>query len=184
MPETTTAVMTADDLLNLPDDGQQHELVQGRLVTMSASGTRAALLATELGGEIRTFVRQHRLGRCGGADWGFKLRSDPDTVRAPDFAFVRAERIPPEGVPDGFWPGAPDLAVEVVSPNDRFSDVMDKVEEYLEAGTRLVWVLDPDKRVTRVFRPGQPVRVLGPEAVLDGEDVLPGFRLELREIWV
>jgi Uma2 family endonuclease len=182
MASTSTPLMTADDLLNLPDDGQQHELVNGRLITMSATSSRPAMIAAEIGGEIRNFVRQHKLGRVGDADWGFRLRENPDTVRAPDYAFVRAERIPAEGVPPGFWPGAPDLAVEVISPSDRFTDVMDKVDEYLDAGTRMVIVVDPETRVTRVFRPEQPLRVLGPDGVLDGEDVLPGFRLELSGI--
>lgn len=184
MTSTSTPLMTADDLLNLPDDGRQHELVNGRLITMSATSSRPAMLAAEIGLEIGLFVRQHKLGRVGGADWGFRLRENPDTVRAPDFAFVRAERIPTEGVPPGFWPGAPDLAVEVISPSDRFTDVMDKVDEYLAAETRMVVVVDPESRVTRVFRPGQPPRVLAPDGVLDGDDVLPGFRLELAGVWV
>src|SRR5688500_4732589 len=121
---TTTKLMTAEDLLNLPDDGRQHELVRGQLITMSATSSRPAMIAAEIGGEIRNFVRQHNLGRVGGADWGFRLQSDPDTVRAPDYAFVRAERIPPEGMPPGFWPGAPDLALEVITPSDRFGAVM------------------------------------------------------------
>lgn len=181
---TTTRLMTADELLQLPDDGQQHELVRGQLLTMSPTSSRPAMVATRFGLEIGVFVRQHGLGEVGGADWGFKLQSDPDTVRAPDFAFVRADRIPPEGVPPGFWPGAPDLALEVLSPTDRFADVMTKVEEYLAAGTRMVIVVDPEARVTRVFRPDHPVRVLGPDDTLAGEDVLPGFRLQLSQVWV
>jgi Uma2 family endonuclease len=184
MVSSPTTLMTADDLLNLPDDGQQHELVKGKLVTMSATSSRPAMVAAEIGGEIRNYVREHRLGRVGGADWGFRLQSDPDTVRAPDYAFVRAERIPPEGVPPGFWPGAPDLALEVISPSDRFGAVMEKVEEYLSAGARMVIVVDPEARITRVFRPDRPTRVLGPDGTLDGEDVLPGFTLPLSQVWV
>jgi Uma2 family endonuclease len=181
---TTTTLMTADDLLQMPDDGRQHELVRGRLVTMSATSSRPAIVATRIGLEVGLFVRQHHLGEVAGADWGFRLQSDPDTVRAPDFAFVRAERIPPEGVPPGFWPGAPDLALEVISPSDRFGAVMEKVDEYLDAGTRMVVVVDPEKRITRVFRPDRPMRVLGPDDELDGDDVLPGFTLPLSQVWV
>jgi Uma2 family endonuclease len=141
------------------------------------------MVAAEIGAEIGLFASRHSLGFVG-TGWGFQLQSDPDTVRAPDWAFVRADRIPGEGVPPGFWPGPPDLAVEVISPLDRFTDVMDKVDEYIDVGTRMVVVVDPESRITRVFRPGQPTRVLGPDGVLDGEDVLPGFRLELSGVWV
>src|SRR5262245_21265833 len=98
---STTTLITAEDLLNLPDDGRQHELVRGKLVTMSATSSRPAIVATRIGLEIGLFVRQNRLGEVAGADWSFLLQRDPDTVRAPDFAYVRAERIPPEGVLPG-----------------------------------------------------------------------------------
>ena len=183
MASTFTPLMTPDDLLNLPDDGRQHELVNERLITTSLVSSRQAIVAAEIGGEIGLFALRHAVGYVG-VNWGFHLRKSPDTVRAPDYAFVRAGRIPAEGVPPGFWPGAPDLAVEVISPSDRFTDVMDKVDEYLASETRMVVVVDPESRITRVFRPGQPTLVLGPDGVLDGEDVLPSFRLELAGVWV
>lgn len=183
--EPGRGLMTADELLAMPDDDQhQYELVRGRLICMSPSSSKPAIVAGNIGGEVRSFVKEHRLGICGGADWGFKITSNPDTVRAPDFSFVRAERVPPGGIPPGFWPGAPDFAVEVLSPSNSFTEIMEKVEDYLRAGTRLVWVVDPEKRKVTVLRPGRAPMLVGEDGELDGADVLPGFTLPLREIWV
>ncbi len=182
---SAATLMTAEDLLRLPDDGNQYELVRGKRICMGGTPARPAIVAANIGTLINVFVRQHRLGVCGGADFGFLLASNPDTVRVPDFAFVRAERVPAAGIPDGFWQGAPDLAIEVFSPSNRFTDVLEKVYEYLAAGARLVWVVEPEARKAMVFRPGAaPPLVLGEDGVLDGEDVLPGFTLPLREVWV
>jgi Uma2 family endonuclease len=185
---TTTAaerLMTADDLMRMPDDGfHKYELDRGRLITMSPAFSKPSMVAANVLTEVNAFVRSRKLGRCGGADWGFKLAADPDTVRAPDVGFVRAERIPPEGIARSYWPGPPDLAVEVRSASDRTSDVLKKVAEYLEAGTRLVWVLDPERRAALVFRPDGTVTVHGEDGVIDGEDVLPGFALPLADVWV
>ena len=185
MVDTPAArLMTADELARLPDDGLQYELVRGKLISMPPSKTRAAVLAMELAFRLMTFVKQHRLGVVGGADWGFLLATNPDTVRAPDCAFVRAERIPAGGIPDGYFPGAPDLAVEVISPSQSVRDAQDKAQEYLEAGARLVWLLHPRRRVTWVYAPGRTPVQLGADGVLDGGDVLPGFTLPLNEVLV
>ena len=177
-------LLTADDLLALPEDGVQYELVEGELISMSPSGSPAAIIALNVGAEVRAFVKPRKLGVCGGADWGFRLSSDPDTVRSPDCSFVRADRISAAGIAPGFFPGAPDLALEVLSPSNRMRAILEKVEDYLAAGTRLVWVLDPDKRVAHIFRPDRaPVRV-GEHGSLSGEDVLPDFTLALSEVWV
>lgn len=187
---TTTAVapsprlLTAADLLQMPDDGNQYELVEGRLLCMGGTSTRPAAVAFNIGLEVGGFVKQHRLGLCGGADWGMLLTSKPDTVRVPDVAFVRADRIPPSGLPNGFWPGAPDLAVEVRSPSNRFPDILRKIADYLDAGTRLVWQIDPERRTAMAFREEGITAVAGADGVLDGEDVLPGFSLSLAQIWV
>ena len=177
--------MTAAELLALPDDGcHRYALVRGRLITMSPSSSKPAIVAGRVFRPLSNFVEEQRLGVCGGADWGFRLATDPDTVRSPDCAFVRAERVPAEGLPDGFWPGAPDLAVEVLSPSNRFAEILERVEDYLAAGTRLIWILDPERRTARVFRPDRAPIVVGEHGVLSGEDVLPGFTLRLAEVWV
>jgi Uma2 family endonuclease len=177
-------LMTADELLHLPDDGRFYELVRGKLIEVSPSSSESSWVSADVLTRINTFVRQHGLGRCGDSDWGFLLATNPDTVRAPDVGFVRAERIPASGVPPGYWPGAPDLAVEVLSPSNRPTDVLRKVAEYLDAGASLVWVLDPQRRRATVYHPDGTVTVLGEDGVLDGEDLLPGFTLPLAEVWV
>lgn len=175
-------MITADELLAMPDDGNRYELVQGELICMSPSFILPSVVSGNVYLEVGTFVRRGRLGLCGTAEGGFLLESAPDTVRAPDVWFVKAERVPADGLPEGFWPGAPDLAVEVLSPSDRFVDVMRKVQEYLAAGTHLVWVIDPKGRSAAVFGPERPPLLLGEDDVLEGSDLLPGFSLRLGDI--
>ncbi len=185
MPRPESQLLTAEDFLGLPkEESKRHELVEGRLVPVCAAASRSAIVATNISTSMNSFIREHRLGICGGADWSFRLRTNPDTVRMPDVAFVRADRIPPGGVPSTAWDGAPDLAVEVLSPSNRFSEIMERVQDFFDAGTRLMWVIDPDKRNARIFAPDRAMRIAGEDGMLDGEDVLPGFTLPLAQIWV
>jgi Uma2 family endonuclease len=177
--------MTADELLHLPDDrsGTRYELACGLLVCMSPSSIRSNTIAIRIVRRVGNFVEQHHLGETGGSEGGFLLRSNPDTVRAPDGWFLRAELIPPGGMPDGFWPGAPDLAIEVLSPSNRMSEIWQRVADYLDAGSRLVWVVDPYTQAAVVLRPsGLPSLVSGDDA-LDGENVIPGFLLPLADVF-
>ena len=176
-------LMTADELAALPDDGHSYELSRGMLVCMSPSSYTPGRIGGRLMTRLFAFVDDRGLGDCGSSEAGFRLRSDPDTVRAPDAWFVRAERIPVGQEIEGFFPGPPDLAVEVLSPSARFRDVMAKVRDYPDAGTPIVWALDPASKMTAIFRPGEPVRFLDADGVLDGEDVLPGFTLPLGKIF-
>jgi Uma2 family endonuclease len=134
-------------------------------------------------GSLGPYVRSRRLGRVLTGEPGFRLTTDPDTVRAPDVAFIRRDRLPAGGSRQGYFPGAPDLAVEVISPNDRLSEVDEKVAEWLEHGTRLVFVVNPRRRSVAVHRPGQPARTLGLDDSLDGEDVVPGWSLAVCELF-
>ena len=113
----------------------------------------------------------------------YLLDRRPDLVRIPDVSFVSWERVPERGVPEGFWPGAPDLAVEVVSSNDRAEDVRDKVREYLASGTRLVWVLWPKHQSVTIYAAGGATRDLGLDAEQDGGDVLAGFRTPVADLF-
>jgi Uma2 family endonuclease len=174
-------LMTADELWALPDDGQRHELVRGELRTMAPPGEQHEWLMLNLGGPLRQYVRAHGLGRVYGG-LGCRLEVDPDTVRAPDVAFIRQERLTPEPQP-AYWSGAPDLVVEIISPNDRYSEVDDKVAEWLAHGARLVLAVNPRWRTVLVYRPGQPPLHLTEHDTLDGEDVVPGWRLPVREIF-
>jgi Uma2 family endonuclease len=175
-------MMTADELLAMPDDGNRYELVRGELICMSPSFILPSAVSGNVYLEVGTFVRRHRLGMCGTAEGGFRLGSDPDTVRAPDVWFIRAGRIPADGLPESFWPGAPDLAIEVLSPSDRFVDVMRKVQEYLAAGAQLVWVIDPKGRSAAAFTPECMPLLLGEDDALEGGDLLPGFTLRLGDV--
>src|SRR5688572_2615564 len=132
---STHTLMTADQLAALPDDGQRHELVAGELRTMSPSGGGHGRLAARFTISLGQHVRAHHLGEVLAAETGFLLATDPDTVRAPDVAFVSSERAGPLGDVMGYWPVAPDLVVEVISPNDRYTEVKEKVATWLEHGT-------------------------------------------------
>ena len=125
-----------------------------------------------------------RLGVCAGQDTGFVLATNPDIVRAPDVAFVRQDRIPSGGVRRGYFPGPPDLAIEIRSPGDRPGEMLRKIGDYLDAGTALVWYLDPERRSATVYRQDGSTLTIGEDGVLDGEEVLPGFALSLSDIWM
>jgi Uma2 family endonuclease len=176
-------LMTAAELERLPRDGQRHELVRGELRTMPPAGFEHGDLTQVFGSSLGPYVRAHQLGKVVVGDIGFRLTVDPDTVRAPDVAFVCRERVEAAGRVPGYWPGAPDLVVEVISPNDLYTEVDEKIAEWLEHGARLVFVVNPRRQTVAVHRPGQPVRVLAGDALLDGEDVVPGWTLPLRELF-
>ncbi len=177
------ALMTAEDLLELPADNMRHELVNGELTTMPPTGSEHGICTGRVTLRLGEFVDKHDLGVFFGAETGFIIARQPDTVRAPDFAFIAKNRIPPQGLTAKFFPGAPDLAVEVLSPSDTHSEVMEKIDEWLTAGTRLVWVIDPIKHIVAVYAPNRQPQILKASAQLDGEEVLPGFKLAVAEIF-
>lgn len=159
------------------------ELVRGELVpAMTPAGERHGTLAAFLTAELWPFVRAHNLGRVH-VEVGYKLFSDPDTVRGPDVSFVSAKRQPRAKPRRGFVPGAPDLAIEMVSSERPLAQVTAKALEYIESGAQLVWVVDPDARVVSIHRPGQPVLVWSERDTLSGEEVLPGFTLPLSRLF-
>lgn len=163
----------------MPKDGRKYELVDGE-IRVSPAGDRHSGVALQLAARLLAFAKEHRLGHVCGADAGFRLPSR--NVRSPDASFIATGRFPDDKLPDDYGSLAPDLAVEVLSPGDRPRYVLDRVGEYLEAGVRLVWVIDPRKARAVVYRSLSDVRELGLEDELDGEDVLPGFRCALRDI--
>src|SRR5712691_477592 len=179
MATTTKRVATEEDLLAMPDDGQKYELVDGE-IRMSPVGDRHGLVAAYLVALLVPFVKSHRLGHVMTGDAGFRLPSK--NIRCPDVSFVASGRFPDDKVPEDFGDLAPDLAVEILSPHDRPRYVLDKVGEYLEAGVRLIWVIDPRHGRAVVYRSLSDVRELGADGELDGEDVVPGFRCALRDI--
>ena len=179
---TTLRRSTASELYAMPDDGFRYELVKGELRRTSPAGGEHGAVIWNLSGLLAPHVKV--IGQGFGAETGFKIASDPDTVRAADIAFVRRERIPEGGIPKNFWEIAPDLVVEVISPGDTYSEVEEKVEDWLNAGVRAVWVIDSKRRCVTVYRSLTDVTRLSEGEELDGGDVVPGFRCKVSEIFV
>lgn len=177
MATVTSHAATESDLLTTPRDGNRYELVDGQ-IRVSPAGKRHRRVATRLTVRLGAFVEEHRLGDLFDAQTGFRLPSG--NVRVPDLAFVAAGRGDPDD--PGFVVGAPDLAVEIVSPGDRRRDVLEKVGEYLDAGTRLVWIIDPQQRMASVYHGAAETSTIAADGVLDGRDVVPGFRCALADV--
>jgi len=182
---STSSPITDADLLRLPRDGRKRELVDGE-IRVSPAGGRHGQISVELLVRIHAHVRERGLGVVFDSSTGFRLpgrRAGHYDVRSPDVAFVAAGRLPDDLAPVGFIELAPDLAVEILSPDDRRREVLEKVGEFLDAGTRLVWVLDPEERSAAAYRSLTDVRRLAENGVLDGEDVVPGFACPLAEVF-
>lgn len=176
-------LMSADELLERGDVGRC-ELVEGELRAMAPAGFEHGRTSMRCGSRVDRFVEKHRLGIVVGAETGFRIGRNPDTVRGPDVAFVSTARLPPAGERAGFLELAPDLAVEVVSPSDRAAEVLAKAQAWVAAGSSLVWVLYPTQRVVAVHRAGTDTVVhLSAGDTLDGGDVLPGFRVPVVELF-
>ncbi|MCG8350866.1 MAG: Uma2 family endonuclease [Chloroflexales bacterium] len=176
-------LITADELLRRPDDGFRYELVQGEVRRMSPAGFRHGRLIMNIATPLDQHVRTHKLGVVCAAETGFLLATDPDTVRAADIAFIRQERIRAAAEPEGYWPGAPDLAIEVISPHDLYTEVDEKVTDWLEAGTHMVLIVNPRKRTVTVYRSLLQIVVLREQDLLDGADVVPGWTMPVADIF-
>ena len=173
--------VTAEELLRMPDDGYRYELVRGELRKMTPAGFGHGVTVVNVTMPLARHVRLHVLGVVCGAETGFLVASDPDTVLAPDVAFVLRDRLPTDGLPAGFWRGAPDLAVEVLSPGDGAREADDKTRAWLDAGARVVLMVDSRARTMTEHRPGIPSRILGDSEIWDGDDVVPGFSLPVAD---
>lgn len=178
----TKTRMTAEELMRLPHDGYRYELVEGEL-RMTPVGGEHGDIAGVMAYFLIHHVRPRQLGKVV-VETGFCLECQPDTVVAPDVAFLSAARVPPGGrLPRKFISGAPDLAVEVLSPTNTASEIQAKVRDYLAHGTRLVWVIDPDVPTVTVYRADGSTQSLQASDVLRGEDVVPGFALQVAELF-
>ena len=170
-------LMTADELLRMPEDGYHYELVQGELRKMSPAGEEHSNITAEILARLRIYVRERKLGRAYGPDGGFLIFRDPDTVREPDVSFVRSERVVPT---QKYFPGPPDLAIEVLSPNDTYSEVDEKKDEYLRAGVKAVVIVDPRRKTVVVHRASGVTHL---EDVLAVNDVIEGWQLPLADLF-
>jgi Uma2 family endonuclease len=184
VPWAEDVLMTAGELLLLPDDAWRYELVDGRLVRMAPTGSEHGEITAEVVLAVGQFVKERRLGTVYTGEPGYWISApgSPDTVLAPDLAFVRAERAAAARVP-GYPRLAPDLVVEVVSPSQARSEMAAKAERWLEAGVRLVWLVYPQIKQVEVWRDGTMKTVLTIEDELSGEDVLPGFALPIKDLF-
>ena len=177
-----TNITTAEQLLQLPDDFGPCELVRGELIMMSPGGDCHGRVQDNIYRPLSVFVHEHKLGLVYPSDTGFVLEPDQRTVRAPDVAFVcadRASRKPSMG----FFPAPPDLAVEVRSPPDRVPDILAKIAMYLEVGVQVVWDVDPVSKTVAIYRPESASKLLHSGDTLTEERLLPGFAIPLKDIF-
>ncbi len=175
---TQAKLMTAEELFDMPDDGfHRYELVRGELIKMPPPGAYHGKSATRVGMRLGNYVNENDLGEVYIAEVGFLIGSNPDHVRAPDVAFVRREREDEVGDTHRYFPGPPDLAIEVISPNDIYREVEEKVQDWLDAGTRMVIVINPRRREVKVHTPLADTVTLTPGDTLDGGDVVPGWTM-------
>lgn len=181
---SATTAFTADELLTMSTGmGKRYELVGGELRVLSAFGWRHGMVASRLASRLGTHVAQQDLGVVFGTGTGFRIASDPDTVRAPDVSFVTKRNIPKQEPKDGFWPGAPDLAIEVLSPGDRTGEVDEKIDAWLAAGCAAVWIINPKLKTGTVYLSRADVQVKAIGDVLHGDPVVPGFACSVDELF-
>jgi Uma2 family endonuclease len=178
----TTDRLTAEQLASMPDNGNRYELVDGELHMMSPAGGRHGRIAGRLFLRIGNHVERHKLGETFAAETGFLLHQNPDTVRAPDVSFVSYERLGEFADYPGYLPLAPDLAAEVVSPNDQSSEVESKANAWLRGGVRVVLVVDPQTNSIREYRSPNQIQVYS-EGTVDLGDILPEFRLDVTDLF-
>jgi len=177
----TQPITTAEQLFQAPDLGRC-ELLRGELIMMSPAGSEHGMIVAEIAGILRDFIKPRALGVVLGAETGFRVSSNPDTVLAPDVAFIHTDRIG-GGLPKDYFPGPPDLAVEVLSPNDRAGEVLAKVQDWLNAGCTAIWVVDPKTQTVTVYGADRRAVILTSADMLTGSDLLPGFSAPVAGIF-
>jgi len=180
---TTSHLITADELWAMPEDGRFHELVRGEILVMTPAGLEHGWIVADLGATLRDFVRANSLGIIVSGDAGFVLQRNPDTVRGPDIAFIRQVRIDKTGISPKYFEGPPDLAIEVVSPEDRYTEVDAKVQDYLAAGAQLVWVVNPRTRNVTAYGADRQIRVFTEGEELVATELLPGFACRVADLF-
>ncbi|CAG0950643.1 hypothetical protein PLCT2_00170 [Planctomycetaceae bacterium] len=173
-------LVTADDLLNLKDS-KFLELVEGRIIPVTPSGDEAGELALWIGYLLMGFVMTNDLGTVAGADTGFRIARNPDTVRSPDVSFITKARLRPHT--GKFFEGAPDLAVEVISPSNTSTEMQEKIDQFFAPGARLIWLVYPGQRLVVVHYPGGTSKTFREDMTLEGGEVLPGFSLPVHEVF-
>ncbi|MEX0777695.1 MAG: Uma2 family endonuclease [Phycisphaeraceae bacterium] len=182
MVTQSNTLMTAEQLLARSCELGRCELIRGELINMSPAGARHGDITTALTLLIGNHALRYKLGKVFSSETGFMLERDPDTVREADVPFVKAQRLS-GAMPTGYFEGAPDLAVEVLSPNDRASEVAEKVELWLEKGSDAVWLVDPRRQTVTVYTASHPPMILHQDDTLEGNNLLPGFSVKVADIF-
>jgi Uma2 family endonuclease len=180
---TALRTMTADELIRMPEDGYRYELIEGELHQLLLLGAQQGCICGNLSSRLTSYVRSGNLGAVVAGGTGFLIARDPDTVRAPDIAFVSQEQLVRCGIPTGHFPEAPALAVEVVSPGDTAEEVDSKIRCWLAAGTKLAWVVYPRGRTVTVYRSLDDIHVLTEKDQLTGDPVVPGFACAVADLF-
>ncbi len=178
----TDRLVTAGEFADHPEWGPS-ELIKGKVVPLTNPKPLHGVLMSEVAYRIQEFVRPRKLGLIFSGDAGVIIERGPDTVRGPDVGFISQARAAKQGSLEKYFSVAPELCVEIVSPSDHWSDITEKVDMFLSIGVAIVWIIDPKLRNAHVFRKGREVLVINAASALDGEDVLPGFRLPLQELF-
>jgi Uma2 family endonuclease len=181
---TAARLITADELFRLPEDETRWcQLIDGEIVHMAPPGGLHGVVGGELFWRLGSFVRANKLGVVAAAETGFYVSRNPDTVLAPDGAFIRQERVAKVGIPKGYITEAPALAFEIMSPRDAVADVAEKIRRWIDADVELAWVVDPAGRTVTVHRSHDDIRVLTAKDMLTGEHVVPGFECRIAELF-
>ena len=183
MSTTSTALMTAEELMQLPDDDLRHELINGELITMPLPKLPHGRIEARLGVPLAQFVVENELGEVYIGDVGFQLTWGPDTVLGPDISFVSNERLEQVGGVEGYWQGPPDLAVEVFSPGYRPGKVSERISRLFNCGTKQVWIADLKHSTVKVYRSESDVTTFSGSDYLEAQDLFPGFRISLDRIF-
>jgi Uma2 family endonuclease len=179
----TTQLVTTEEFLRLPDSPYRHELVKGELITMPLPGEEHGAVIMNIAAPLAHYVKRNDLGVVYG-ETGFQIARNPDTVLGPDTAFVRKDRVEKAPISKSYRFGAPDLVVEVNSPSDNMKKIDRKIQQWLSAGARIVWSVDPKTRTVTVYEGSERVMVLGEADELTGGDVVPGFRLPVAQVFI
>ena len=181
---STAAQVTADDLGKPPLKGQRCELIEGELQMMSPAGWQHGEIVNLIHALLSPFIKENRLGKAFGAETGFLLTKNPDTVRAPDFAFIAKQNLPAQDPVEAYWPGAPDIAVEVLSPNDRQDEVDKKLHDWLSHGATEVWIVNPVSESVTIHHQAGNHQTYGRDDTLVGrEQLLPGLSFQVAELF-
>ena len=180
---TSTALMTAEELLELPRGQHRYELINGELKTMSPASHDHGRIAMRIGASLAAFIWKNELGEAYAAETGFLLTTNPDTVLAPDAAFISRHRARKGRDKRGYWHGPPDIAVEVVSPSEPGPKMKEKVEQWIRYGTQQVWIVNPKNETVTIYRSPGEFTTFGRAETVAADDLLPGFKVAVADIF-